>query len=156
MNVVTGKLTITDFFNPYDSDHLTAYRHLMQHGAWPEGFLPKGIEFSPVWQAEIENELAQAWLKHCTVERPEGLLSEASIRHRKLPQDELAEDLYQALIDVYNRIADQFLTGTASEWSPDFRAVRAEIMSTLYNLRIQADTVRAAHRRHLPEEEKQT
>jgi len=154
MNVIPGRLTIAEFFNPYDSDHLAAYQYLAENGAWPEGFLPEGIEFSPLWQMEIANEMTRAWLRHSTVEGPGGLFSEASAGN-KLSQDELAEDLYQALIDAHNRVAHHFLSGTASEWTPEFRAVRTDIMCALYRLRIEADRVRAASKRHL-QSEKQT
>lgn len=56
-------MSIVDFFNPYNNIHLMAYRYLCDTGTWPEGFVPKGVEFGATWQVGIANKLAGAWLK---------------------------------------------------------------------------------------------
>ena len=56
---------ITDFFDPNDVEHVTAYRHLCTTGAWPKDFLPDDVTiFTPVWQTIIMHKLAQCWVEH--------------------------------------------------------------------------------------------
>ena len=55
-------ITIYDFFDPYDIDHIEAYHQLCQTGEWPKGFIPEGIEFTNVWQVELAQKLADAWV----------------------------------------------------------------------------------------------
>jgi hypothetical protein len=57
------KITIVDFFNPYDLEHLKAYRHLEKTGFWPENFYPEGVEWSLIWQAALTAKMTQAWLE---------------------------------------------------------------------------------------------
>jgi hypothetical protein len=59
------KISIIDFFDPYNVEHLKAYRVLEKTGSWPKGFLPKdgeGMEWPMVWQAGLTAKMAKAWL----------------------------------------------------------------------------------------------
>lgn len=58
--------TLGEFFDPYNPEHLAAYRHLEKTGAWPEGFLSEDIYLAmhPSWNVELVGLMAQAWLKH--------------------------------------------------------------------------------------------
>jgi hypothetical protein len=55
-------MTIYEFFDPYNMDHIEAYQHLGKTGHWPEGFLPENIEIAPLWQIRILEKLANAWI----------------------------------------------------------------------------------------------
>lgn len=57
-------MNIIEFFDEDDINHLKAYKHLLDTGMWPKGFVPEGTEFPPVWQILIANTLANAWLDH--------------------------------------------------------------------------------------------
>jgi hypothetical protein len=56
-------MTITEFFNPHNVDHMVAYDHVMATGRWPEGFIPEGTVFSSVWQVELLGKMAYAWIE---------------------------------------------------------------------------------------------
>lgn len=57
-------MNILDYFDVNDRDHLHAYRTLTDTGTWPEGFIPEGTTFSPVWQIGLASMLASAWVSH--------------------------------------------------------------------------------------------
>ena len=55
-------MTLHEWFDPYDYEHIRAYRQLEQHGFWPEGFIPDHIEIGRLWQVELTAKMAEAWL----------------------------------------------------------------------------------------------
>ena len=56
-------MTMYEFFDPYDPNHIAAYRQLERNGSWPAGFLPDNLEMGSLWHVEIVGKMAQAWLK---------------------------------------------------------------------------------------------
>jgi len=54
-------MKISEFFEYRNPEHLRAYQHLCVTGAWPEGFMPDDIEFTPGWQAVISMPMAKAY-----------------------------------------------------------------------------------------------
>ena len=58
-------MSILDFFNPKDLEHLQAYVHLNNTGVWPTGFLPDEITFPNLWQVTLAGRLAEAYLQLC-------------------------------------------------------------------------------------------
>lgn len=72
-------MTIVEFFDPRNIDHMTAWVHLGAKGTWPEGFLPDGVEFPPTWSYGIAMKIALyyavSWLG-CPL--PEDLSESAS------------------------------------------------------------------------------
>lgn len=56
-------MKITEFFNPYNLEHIKAYKHLITHSAWQEGFLPEDIEYDACWQAIIAFKMANVWVE---------------------------------------------------------------------------------------------
>ncbi len=56
-------MDIVTYFDPYNTDHLEAYRHLQDVGTWPNGFIPEGIAFNQAWQALIAFKMAALWVK---------------------------------------------------------------------------------------------
>ena len=59
------KQSIVEFFDPYNIEHLKAYRHLEKTGFWPEGFVSDEMmkNCPMLWQAELVAKLARAWLQ---------------------------------------------------------------------------------------------
>jgi len=55
-------MKITEWFDPTVIEHIKAYAHLKYNGFWPDGFLPDGIEFPPVWQSTIQAKIADKWI----------------------------------------------------------------------------------------------
>jgi len=55
-------MTIVDFFDPHNIDHIKAYVHLMEHGTWPEGFPPKEVTHVACWSIELPHKMAMAWV----------------------------------------------------------------------------------------------
>ena len=55
-------MIITKFFNPYNVDHIKAYKNLMITGMWPDGFLPEDIDYDPQWQVTIQAKMASCWV----------------------------------------------------------------------------------------------
>jgi hypothetical protein len=56
-------MDIIEFFDPYNKDHIKAYRE-MEQTAWPKGFLPKDIYISEGWDIRIKNKIVNAWINH--------------------------------------------------------------------------------------------
>ena len=57
-------MKINDWFDPYDREHLEAYKHLNDTGCWPEGFVPEDMEYPPAHQILIAGKLAACWVYH--------------------------------------------------------------------------------------------
>ena len=58
-------MTILEFFDPCNLDHLKAYRHLERTGCWPAGFVPEDITFPNCWQISLVGIMASKWLSAC-------------------------------------------------------------------------------------------
>ena len=59
-------ISIFDWFDPYDMEHLRAYRTLHERGCWPEDFPPSHVEMTTNWQVAIMSKMADAWVEeHC-------------------------------------------------------------------------------------------
>jgi len=54
---------IIDFFDPYNVEHLVAYKVLDYTGNWPENFIPEDISFSANWQIVIAFKMALVLVK---------------------------------------------------------------------------------------------
>lgn len=59
-------MKITDWFDPYNVDHINGYVHYCANGFWPDDCFPKDIEFIEGWEKEIENEMINAWITWMT------------------------------------------------------------------------------------------
>jgi len=57
-------MNIAEWFDPHNIDHIKAYRFLSETGTWPIGFVPLGMEFGPVWYAELATKMAECWVQH--------------------------------------------------------------------------------------------
>lgn len=58
------KINIVEWFDPYNIDHIRAYRYLEKNGMWEVGFIPDNIEFTDGWQIAILSKLTNAYLKN--------------------------------------------------------------------------------------------
>jgi hypothetical protein len=56
------KTNLNDFFDPYNKEHLIAYRHLQEEGCFPAGFVPDDVEIPLHWQILIANKMVNAWI----------------------------------------------------------------------------------------------
>lgn len=58
------KMDLLDWFDINNEGHVEAYRHLMEHGVWPQNFtIPEDVSFTPAWQIGIANMFAKAYLE---------------------------------------------------------------------------------------------
>jgi len=57
-------MSIVEFFDVYNYEHLMAYKQLSETGMWPEGFLPADTIFPQLWQVSLANKMAAAWILH--------------------------------------------------------------------------------------------
>lgn len=57
-------MSIVDWFDPHNREHLEAWIHLEEQGVWPEGFIPKEVTFGPTWVVEIGIKMAHCWISH--------------------------------------------------------------------------------------------
>lgn len=56
-------MTMTDWFDPYDQTHISAYRHAERTGHLPEGFLPDTVELDNMWQVTVLAKMGSEWMK---------------------------------------------------------------------------------------------
>jgi len=60
-------MTIVEFFNPMEIEHIKAYRYFEEHCHFPVGFAPDDIEYPKLWQVSLISKLAQYWIKYIEV-----------------------------------------------------------------------------------------
>jgi len=66
-------MKIEEFFNPYNMEHIKAYKNLITYGFWPVGFLPEDIEYSATWQAIIAFKMTSAWVEQVLADHVIGM-----------------------------------------------------------------------------------
>ena len=54
---------VMKWFDPYNDEHLAAYRTLLATGMWPEGFIGEDKPLCHMWQHVLLSKLADAFLK---------------------------------------------------------------------------------------------
>ena len=61
----TKSMTIVEFFDVYNCQHLMAFKSLSKTGVWPKGFLPEHVtEFENLWHYLLLDKMANAWITH--------------------------------------------------------------------------------------------
>lgn len=59
-------MSIVDYFDPHDSDHIVAYDELRTNGSWPEWFYKEiksnNLSLPSNWHFEITCKMADAWI----------------------------------------------------------------------------------------------
>jgi hypothetical protein len=58
-------MEIIKFFDPYNMEHIKAYKHMITYGFWQEGFLPKDIEYADnaTWQIVLAFKMTNVWVE---------------------------------------------------------------------------------------------
>lgn len=56
-------MTILDWFEVENIEHLKAYRHLQDTGSWPKDFIPKNNEFVSLQTTILANRLADRYVE---------------------------------------------------------------------------------------------
>lgn len=69
-------MSIIDWFDPHNMDHLQALNHLNNEGAWPEGFLPEEIQMINHWYFMLMVKVADCWMTHKLQEEMKGYVDE--------------------------------------------------------------------------------
>jgi hypothetical protein len=62
-------MTIYDWFDPDNIDHIKAYNELQTNGVWPKGFIPNNVTLGPMWHINIAFILADRWVKYMLEEK---------------------------------------------------------------------------------------
>lgn len=57
-----GKISLLDWFNCDDPDHLRAWKYMEEGDSWPEDFLPENIVFPSMWRSSLRAEMADRWI----------------------------------------------------------------------------------------------
>jgi hypothetical protein len=55
-------MNVADFFDPYNVNHLKAFKYLNERGCWPDKFIPESVSFTPTWIYDLTVKMAKAWL----------------------------------------------------------------------------------------------
>ena len=56
-------MTITEWFDPHNIEHIKAYHHLSETGFWPLNFVPDEIEVEICHQVNIIAKMGTCWVK---------------------------------------------------------------------------------------------
>ena len=56
-------MTIVDFFDPYNVEHMKAFEVLNTTGCWPVGFVADDIEIPHTWIIGLYGKISNAWLE---------------------------------------------------------------------------------------------
>ena len=56
-------ISIVDWFDPHNEEHIEAWKYLQDTNLWPEGFIPKYVERSTNWYISLLARLADAYLE---------------------------------------------------------------------------------------------
>jgi len=62
-------MKFTEWFDPNNIEHIQAYKHLQNTGAWPNGFKLNDIFPENNWQILLAFKLANAWVDYKLNER---------------------------------------------------------------------------------------
>ena len=60
-------MNTSEFFDPYNIEHIKAFEYLKKKGAWPIEFfdnVKKQVHEDPNWYLTIQMKMANAWVKH--------------------------------------------------------------------------------------------
>jgi len=67
-------MNITEWFDPYNVEHVIAYKYLRDNGVWPGGFLPADVERRNFWNIIIKNKIVDAWVEQVLAGHVVGML----------------------------------------------------------------------------------
>lgn len=56
-------MTIIEWFDIKNIEHIKAYHYMGKTGQWPEGFIPDDIEFVTNWNMILMSKMSDAYVK---------------------------------------------------------------------------------------------
>jgi len=60
-----AKISIFDWFDPYNIKHIEAFRYFQKNGKFPDGFLPNNIkQFEPNIEITLTDKITNTWIHH--------------------------------------------------------------------------------------------
>jgi len=62
-----------EWFDPYNFEHLDAYRHLQKTGNWPEEFISKYISGYGMFESLAKKTMVDAWIELTATKTPEEI-----------------------------------------------------------------------------------
>lgn len=54
-------LHLEEFFNPYNLDHMRAFKTLLANGGWPKGFIPENVVVNEDSEHLVTIKVADTW-----------------------------------------------------------------------------------------------
>ena len=57
-------LSLCEWFDPDNIDHLHAYHIVQNTGRWPVDFIPKNVQVDQIWQVTLAFKLANKWIDY--------------------------------------------------------------------------------------------
>jgi len=56
-------MTIIEWFDPTNIEHLKAFQEMFQEGFWPKDFIPKDMKFPEGWCIRLTSKLVNLYLE---------------------------------------------------------------------------------------------
>ena len=101
-------MNVAEYFDPYNMEHLLAYRFLKENGKWPEGFIPQEISDQPVWSRDVRIKMTEAWIEQVLAGNVIGMppieYTEVSVKYACDSCDQSMRKSYPNVIDIEQQI----------------------------------------------------
>lgn len=62
-------IDFAEWFDIDNKEHLAAFKHMCDTGAWPIGFLPENIMMEPSWFIMVANKMAYKYIENILGEK---------------------------------------------------------------------------------------
>ena len=108
-------VSILDWFDETDVEHIQAWANLEKYGFWPEGFVPDNIEFPQCWQVALAWRMAKRWTDHIAKQGGNPQMSEANEANevsvdRLVSETKLAHEVFGLRVEcAYDETGDCWL-----------------------------------------------
>ena len=56
-------MDMIEFFDPYNMEHIRAYKYMAEHGCWPGNFATEITVYPVAWQVIIAIKMANVWVE---------------------------------------------------------------------------------------------
>ena len=57
-----NEMTIVEWFEPTNIEHIKAYKHLMDTGMWDKGFIPEDVEMTSQWNLMLMGKIVDHYV----------------------------------------------------------------------------------------------
>lgn len=57
-------LNFSDWFDPYNIEHIKAYKYLHTKGQWPKNFIPENCVINNYWESFVKTKIIDAWIEY--------------------------------------------------------------------------------------------